>query len=94
MRLIQPTEESRVDAMKQSDLINLAKKYFIFDPGLSKANLVRKIQREQGHIDCFATGKTECDQLDCWWRQDCLQGSPKDAPTDVSNLVKTRNDPE
>lgn len=64
--------------MNQRDLIELAKKYFIFDAGLSKANLIRKIQVEQGHTDCFATGKRSCDQTTCWWRTDCLSESGED----------------
>ncbi len=80
--------------MNEIDLIELAKKYFIFDLCVSKANLIRKIQREQGHTDCFATGKSECDQHDCWWRKDCMQPSNEDAQTDVINLVKSRNDPQ
>lgn len=71
--------------MNQKDLIELAKKYFIFDASLSKANLIRKIQTEQGHTDCYATGKTDCDQLTCWWRKGCLSASAEDTESELIN---------
>lgn len=74
--------------MNQKDLLDLAKKYFIFDAGISQSNLIRKIQVEQGHADCFATGKTSCDQMACHWRQDCHAASAENAQTDPV-LIKT-----
>ena len=58
--------------MKQDDLIRLARQYFIADTGLSKANLIRKIQIVEGHLDCYATGKKQCEQMNCRWRDSCL----------------------
>ena len=40
--------------------------------GLKKADLIRAIQTAEGNTPCFATGRTECDQLACCWRQDCM----------------------
>jgi hypothetical protein len=38
----------------------------------SRIELVRSIQRHEGHFDCFATDvEGLCDQLDCLWREDC-----------------------
>lgn len=56
----------------RKDLLELAKRYFISDAGLSEANLIRKIQLAEGHLDCYATGKTSCDEMTCRWRPDCL----------------------
>ncbi len=40
---------------------------------ISKIELVRAIQRQQGHFDCFATAYDEaCDQLQCLWREECF----------------------
>lgn len=72
--------------MNQKDLLDLARKYFIFDAGLGEAHLIRKIQLEQGHVDCFATGKSGCDQMTCGWRMECLGGSPEDAPAGSSPI--------
>lgn len=58
--------------MKKAELLKLARQYFISDAGLSTANLIRKIQLAEGHVDCYATGKTECDQMGCRWRRSCL----------------------
>lgn len=46
-------------------------------PGkLSKVNLVRKIQQTEGNFDCYGTALSgECDQQDCFWREDCLEVS-------------------
>lgn len=37
--------------------------------------LIRSLQRSEGNIDCFKTGKTDCDMLDCAWRMYCLTES-------------------
>lgn len=80
--------------MSQDDLLELAKRYFIFDAGLSKANLIRKIQVEQGHIDCYATGKSSCEQMQCWWRKGCLSAAAEDLPADVHPNAMNRGDHE
>lgn len=73
-----------MNPMKKRDLIDLAKKYFIFDAGLSKANLIRKIQVEQGQGDCYATGRINCEQMACPWRNDCFADFAEDAAADNS----------
>lgn len=37
-----------------------------------KPELIRAIQRKEGNFDCFGTANGFCDQLDCFWRKDCL----------------------
>jgi hypothetical protein len=72
--------------MKKADLLKLAGQYFISDAGLSTANLIRKIQIAEGHIDCYATGKTQCEQMACRWRGSCLgAGNECDAPDEVDD---------
>ncbi len=40
---------------------------------LSKADLIRTIQREEGNFPCFGTAVDgTCDQVNCAWRVDCL----------------------
>lgn len=47
---------------------------------LSKVDLVRVIQREEGNYDCFATPYVEtCGQDGCLWRADCLKLGTKTA---------------
>ncbi len=41
--------------------------------GLSKRELIRRIQRTEGNFDCFGTAKTYCDQFECCFREDCLK---------------------
>lgn len=41
--------------------------------GLSKAELIKMIQRAEGNFDCFGTAKDYCDQFECCFREDCLQ---------------------
>jgi hypothetical protein len=48
--------------------------------GLSKAELIRRIQRAEGNFDCFGTATDHCDQSECCFMEDCLNpsgGSPK-----------------
>jgi hypothetical protein len=41
--------------------------------GLSKAELIRKIQKAEGNFDCFGTAKAYCDQFECCFREDCFK---------------------
>jgi hypothetical protein len=34
--------------------------------------MIRSLQRTEGLTDCFRRGLSDCDQLDCAWRQYCL----------------------
>lgn len=43
--------------------------------GLSKGELIRRIQRAEGNFDCFGSAKDYCDQLECCFREDCLTPS-------------------
>ena len=43
--------------------------------GLSKAELIRRIQKAEGNFDCFGTAKEFCDQIQCCFREDCLGSS-------------------
>ena len=39
----------------------------------SKIQLIRKFQRIEGNIDCFASAHTRaCEQFECLWRDECL----------------------
>lgn len=40
--------------------------------GLSKAELIRRIQKAEGNFDCFGRVKDYCDQFQCCFREDCL----------------------
>jgi len=68
--------------MNKGELLKLAGRYFIADTGLSVANLIRKIQIAEGYIDCFSTGKSQCDQMACQWRKDCLPPSGEQTLTE------------
>lgn len=66
--------------MDKAELLKLAGQYFISDTGLSVANLIRKIQIAEGHVDCFATDRQRCEQMSCRWRQECLPAEAAGAP--------------
>ena len=73
--------------MTNAELLKLAGRYFISDAGLSTANLIRKIQIAEGHVDCFATGKKHCEQMACPWRKDCLPESSEVAPSEAESRL-------
>lgn len=55
-------------------------------PGATKVELVRTLQRSEGNFDCFATATAgQCDQLDCLWREDCFKcaGVPLQGPANA-----------
>lgn len=39
----------------------------------SKENLIKAIQRQEGNFECFGTAISDCDQINCSWRKDCLK---------------------
>jgi hypothetical protein len=41
--------------------------------GLSKAEMIRRIQKAEGNFDCFGTAQDYCDQIQCCFREDCLE---------------------
>lgn len=62
--------------LAQKELIKLAKKYHVAASGLSKAELIRKLQVSEGNFDCYARASAGvCDQPACLWREDCLHES-------------------
>lgn len=78
--------------MNQKELQRLARQYLIFGDGLSESNLVRKIQRAEGEVDCFATGRTTCDNTTCRWRQDCLVDPASDMQTTPESLPEKKRE--
>ena len=58
--------------MRMSDVRRKAEGIGLKIKNMKKADLVRAIQAAEGNTACFATGRTECDQLACCWREDCL----------------------
>ena len=36
-------------------------------------HLVQSIQRAEGNLNCFRTGKSDCQELFCAWRPYCLE---------------------
>ena len=58
--------------MKMTDVQTKAKKMGIKPQRLKKADLIRKIQTEEGNSPCFQMTEGSCNQEDCCWRKDCL----------------------
>lgn len=62
--------------MKLEQVHTIAKSHSIKPNHLSKAELIKTIQSEQGNFDCFATAYSgECDQVNCIWREDCFEAA-------------------
>ena len=61
-----------MNAMKMTEIRRKAKEMGVEIRRMKKSDLIRAIQTAEGHTACFATGRTECDQLVCSWRADCL----------------------
>ena len=58
--------------MKVNELQVLARSLGIKSFGKNKAELIKKIQREQGNFDCFGSAVDYCDQFSCLFRSACL----------------------
>lgn len=58
--------------MKMTEISRKAAKIGRNAQGMKKVELVRAIQGAEGNVACFDTEKSDCDQLACCWREDCL----------------------
>ena len=64
--------------MKLEQVHTIATSHHIKPDHLSKAELIKTIQSEEGNFDCFATAYSgECDQVNCIWREDCFAAALK-----------------
>ena len=62
--------------MNIGEVRNIAKSRDIKPGNLSKADLIRLIQVNEGNFGCYATSQNgECNQTSCLWREDCLEAS-------------------
>ena len=60
--------------MRLEEVRRIARSRGIKPNHLSKPELIRAIQTEEGNFDCFASPYSgECDQRECLWREDCLK---------------------
>jgi predicted metal-binding transcription factor (methanogenesis marker protein 9) len=58
--------------MKMKEVQTMAKAIGIKPKRHRKAELIRKIQTEEGNYPCFQSNVESCDQVDCCWRRDCM----------------------
>lgn len=64
--------------MKLGDVRSIAKSRGVHPGKLSKTELIRAIQADEGNFDCFATAYGgDCDQITCLWRPDCIDTAMK-----------------
>ena len=71
MSLSEPKNETVSEADQQTGVSNRTR----IAPSkklLDITTLIRSIQRSEGNIDCFQTGRVECPEKDCIWRVHCL----------------------
>ena len=62
--------------MKMEEIRNIAKAHHIKAAHVSKRDLIRSIQSEEGNFDCFGTAYNGvCDQANCLWRDDCFDAA-------------------
>lgn len=62
--------------MRMEEVRNIAKSHGMHPGRLSKGELIKSIQRQEGNFDCFASAQSgECDQLGCSWRADCFEAA-------------------
>lgn len=59
--------------MTVKELQKMAKGLGVKPTGLRKAELIKTIQKAEGHFACFGTATDYCDQIDCLFRENCLQ---------------------
>jgi hypothetical protein len=61
------------DMIEMAKIIDIARKKHIDAATMNKTELIRAIQKAEGHAECFATKHiTGCEQIDCLWRGNCV----------------------
>ncbi len=64
--------------MNLQEIRQLARNQGLKPNKLSKLDLVRQIQLNEGNFDCFATAYDQvCDQYGCLWRKDCFAAAKR-----------------
>ncbi|MDR3629138.1 MAG: hypothetical protein P4L42_02250 [Desulfocapsaceae bacterium] len=58
--------------MKIAETQKMAKELGINIQSLKKADLIRKIQTQEGYTPCFQMNTGPCDQMACCWRRECM----------------------
>jgi hypothetical protein len=58
--------------MSIRELQKMARSLGINTGGLNRVGLVRAIQRTEGNFACFGTAIGACDQINCRFRDDCI----------------------
>ncbi len=58
--------------MKVAEVKERAAEMNIKVTGRKKTEMIRSIQVSEGNYPCFKTAEGQCDQHDCYWREDCL----------------------
>lgn len=70
--------------MELENIRSIAATNGIDTDNLSKPELIKAIQMQEGNFDCFATAQSgACDQGNCLWLEDCL-GMEKERADQVS----------
>jgi hypothetical protein len=62
--------------MKMQEVRDKAKALGIKAKNISKADLIRMIQRAEGNFDCFGKARDYCDQVECCFYDLCLDHIP------------------
>lgn len=59
--------------MELENIHSIASSHGLDVDNLSKPELIKAIQKQEGNFDCFATAQSgACDQGNCLWLEDCL----------------------
>lgn len=62
--------------MNMQEIRAIAKNHKIQIAGLSKIDIIHKLQRNEGNFDCYGSAcDGVCDQVNCRWREDCFDAS-------------------
>lgn len=63
----------REDVMKITEIRGIAQELGVTPGRMNKKNLILAIQNKEGNSQCFDSEVSQCDQLECCWRSDCLK---------------------
>ena len=58
--------------MRVSEIKKKARTLGVKPGKMNKTDLIRAIQKEEGNSECYDSNISQCGEMECCWRNDCM----------------------
>ena len=63
--------------MKTKKIREIAEAKGVFAGDMNRTDLIRAVQRAEGYSSCYSSRDSDCPEMNCLWRNDCLRDNAK-----------------